>query len=157
MERRSDLSTLLNPGQTKSLIMTLSILEETLVEIEFAILHRPGRWITYEISDDELPDEIKTDIVARIAVIRERISRIMQEFNLPKRNKRTGAEIVGKLAFAWEILEGAKAKHLRGYGAIAEGLAEELDPRLDAVIVLVDDVRRIVSDSRRGRERDGNG
>ncbi len=142
---RSDRNGLLNPGQKKSLAMTLSVLEEMLNEIELTISRGPVRWITFEMNEDDLPAEAKREILQKVGIIREEIRGMMEEFALNKRTRRTGGDIIGKLSCVWEVLEGTKARHLGGYGTVAEGLAELLDPRLDSIIVLVDEIRNLVS------------
>jgi hypothetical protein len=148
-----DSTDLLNPNQRNSLATTLSVLEEMLYEIELNISYGPCRWVMYEMNDD-LPTPVKEEIVQRIALIRERIRAMMEEFALEKRSKRVSGDVKGKLSYAWEILEGAKARYLRGYGAVAEGLSEHLDPQLNAVIVLVDGILKLISRKERAPEGD---
>jgi hypothetical protein len=143
-EDQHDSTTLLNVNQRSGLAMTLSVLEEMLYEIELNISCCPCRWVMFEMNDD-VPTPIKREIVNKIALIRGRIGIIMEEFSLKKRIKSAGGDVMGKLSYAWQILEGTKARHLRGYGAVAEGLAERLDPQLNTIIVLVDEIRHLIS------------
>jgi hypothetical protein len=142
---RNNSARLLNPNQKKSLMMSLRVLEEMLNEIEFTISRGPVSWITYEMSGDGLPAPVKNEIIRKVSFIREEIRETMEEFALMKRARRATGDVIGKLSSAWEILEGAKAKHLSGYGTVAEGLTGRLDPRLDKIIALVDEIRNLVS------------
>jgi hypothetical protein len=109
----------------------------------------------FEMSDD-LPTQAKKEIVKQIAIIRGRVGTVMEEFALKKRIKSPRGEILGKLSYAWQILEGTKASHLRGYGSVAEGLAEHLDPQLNTIILLVDEMRNLISRKEYVPEEDPN-
>jgi|GEM_PF-624986 len=139
-----DSADLLNPNQRNSLASTLRVLEEILSETKLNISCSFCLDIMYEVNDD-LPAAVKEESLKRIMLIREKIRAIMEEFVLERRSKRTSQDIIGKLSYAWEILEGTKARYLRGYGAVAEGLAEHLDPQINAVILLVDEILKMIS------------
>lgn len=136
-------SKLLNPSQQGSLATTLSTLEEMLCEIERNLTLGGCKGILYEVQDD-VPVTIRGEILKRISLIREKIKVMAEEFELEKRSKGVSRDTMGKLVYGWEILEGAKARYLRGYGTVAEGLAEALDPQLKEIVVLVDEMRDLV-------------
>jgi len=153
-ERRHSVA-LLNASQKNSLSMTLSVLEEMLYEIEKNISCGAYCWIMHEMNDD-LPAPVKKEIVRKIAVIRERIKVMMEEFDLRKRKRKASGDIMGKLSYAWEMLEGTKARYLRGYGAVAEGLTERLDPQLNAIIALMNEIQKLISMKEVAAEEDRN-
>lgn len=146
---------LLNPSQRNSLAITMSVLEEMLNEIEQDISYGHYRWVMFEMNDD-LPVLVKEKILQRIALIREKIGVLKEEFSLEKRNKRASGDIMGKLSYAWEMLEGTKARYLRGYGAVAEGLTERLDPQLNAIIALTNEIQKLISMKEVAAEEDRN-
>ncbi len=141
-------SKLLNPSQQGSLATTLSTLEEMLCEIERNLTLGGCKGVLYEVLDD-VPAPMHKEILNRISLIRDRIKIMAEEFGLEKRTKGVSRDTMGKLVYGWEILEGAKARYLRGYGAVAEGLAEALDPQLKEIIVLVDEMRDLVIGEKR--------
>lgn len=136
-------SGLLNPYQRGGITTTLSTLEEMLCEIELTLTGGGCKGVLYEMRDD-LPAIVKEELLKRITLVRDRIEVMTKQFALEKRSKDASKNFMGKLAYGWEILEGAKARHLRGYGAVAEGLAEVLDPHLNDIIILVDEMRDIM-------------
>ena len=96
-----------------------------------------------------MPTPVKGELLKRISLVRERICVMKGEFDLEKRSKDASRDFMGKLVYGWEILEGAKARHLRGYGAVAEELANALDPHLNEIIILVDEMRDLVIGSKK--------
>lgn len=142
-DERPDSSRLLNPSQQGSLATTLSALEEMLCEIERNLTLGGCKGVLYEVRDD-VPVPIQGEVLKRIALIREKIKAMAERFDLEKKSKAVSRDTMGKLVYGWEILEGAKARYLRGYGAVAEGLAEALDPQLKEIVALVDEMRDLV-------------
>lgn len=114
-------------------------------EVERNMSYGGCRGILFEVSDD-LPKQTGDEILKRIAAIREKIVVAAGAFDLEKRCKEASRDTIGKVSYCWEILEGAKARHLRGYGEVAEGLAEVLDPQLDEIIALVDQIHQLAKE-----------
>jgi hypothetical protein len=139
---------LLNPDQRRSLAITLSVLEEMLYEIERTLSGGGYSGVLFELRDD-LPSQVKGEILKRISLVREKIGSMAEEFALEKRKNEASRDFMGKLAYAWEILEGTKARHQRGHGAVAEGLAETLDPQLDDILFLVNQMQNLVTGERK--------
>jgi hypothetical protein len=135
---------LLNPNQRRSLATTLSVLEEMLCEIERTLTGGGYKGFLFELQDD-VPSPVKDEILKRISLVRERIEVMAEQFTLEKRSDEASRDLMGKLAYGWEILEGAKARYQRGYGTVAEGLAEALDPQLDDILVFVNEMRDLVT------------
>lgn len=140
---RHDSRKLLNPLQQGRLTTTLSTLEEMLCEVERNLTLGGCKGILYEVRDD-IPEPVQRELVQRISLIRKRIAIIAEQFGLKKRSEDASRGIMGKLAYGWEILAGAKAGYLQGSGMVAEGLAAVLDPQLDGIIVLVNEMRDLV-------------
>ena len=140
---RQDSAQLLNPYQRNGLSTTLSILDEMLCEIEQTMIGSGHTGVLHKMQDD-VPTPVKKEIVNRISLIRDRIEVMKEQFALEESNHKASKNFLAKLAYGWEILEGAKARHLRRYGAVAQGLAEVLDPQLSDIIILVDEMRDLV-------------
>lgn len=143
-ENLSDSATLLKPRQRSGLATTLMTLEEMLCHIELTISGRCCKGALYEMRDD-VPPALKDELLKRITLARERIGVMAKLFDLEKRTKDASRDFLGKLVYGWEILEGTKARNLRGYGPVAEGLSEELDPHIKELIVIVDEMRDLLS------------
>lgn len=135
---------LLNSYQRRSLATTLSVLEEMLCEIERTLTGGGYKGILFELRDDISPS-VKEEILKRISLIKERAEALAEQFTLEKRVDEAGRDFMGKLSYGWEILEGAKAAHQQGYGTVAEGLGETLDPQIDGILFLVNEMRDLVT------------
>jgi hypothetical protein len=60
---------------------------------------------------------------------------------------KSSRQILSDLSYCWEILEGSKAKKLRGYGEVAEGLEEVLDPQINIIVDLITEMENILKRS----------
>jgi len=124
---------MLNEYQKRGLSITLSIVEESLRDIEHILNSGDDMGILYEVRDN-VPAAIKDKLLRKMALIKDRIKIVAAEFNLEKRYTEANRETFGKLVYCWKILEDAKAGKLRRYGAVKPGLEEALDPHLDMII-----------------------
>src|ERR1035438_344773 len=122
-DENSDNANLLNPNQRRGLTTALCVMEEMLCGIEQKLTGSPSRGVLYKLRDD-LPTQVKEELLKKIALFRERIETMTGEFALESRNKDISKGIRGNLAYGWEVLQGTKASHLKGYGAVAEGLSD---------------------------------
>ena len=142
-DEQTDSKKLLNPLQRERLTTTLGTLEEMLCEVERNLTLGGCKGILHEMRDD-IPEPIQEEFLQRISLIRERIAAMAEQFGLEKTSRDTSRDVMGKLAYGWEILTGAKAGHLRGGGMVAEGLAEVLDPQLGGIIALVNEMQNLI-------------
>lgn len=149
-DEQPDSTRLLNPNQRGSLAATLGVLEEMLLEIERTLTGGGYKGVLFQLRDD-MPLPVKGEILKRISLVRKRIEAMAGQFALRKRSKEVSRESMGKLAYGSEILDGAKARHQEGYGTVAEGLAETLDPQLDDILVLMNEMRDLVARERKER------
>jgi len=150
---RHDNAQLLNPYQRDCLSTTLSTLDEMLCEIEQSMTGNGHKRVLYEMQDD-VPTPIKKEIVKRISLIMDRIEVMKEQFALKKSNHKASKNFLAKLAYGWEILEGAKARHLQKYGVVSQGLAEVLDPRINDIIILVDEIQDLVIGKKKEQQGD---
>jgi len=112
-------------------------------EIETVINNDGYRGSLVEIDNDISP-QAKDEILKRIRLIREKIRQLSEQFAFEMKRIRSSSQILADLSYCWEILEGSKAKKLRGYGEVAEGLEELLDPQIDAIIGIITDMENIL-------------
>jgi hypothetical protein len=135
---------MLNEPQRRGLSATFRILEEMMHEIETMINSDvfEGNLI---VIDNDISPEAREEIVNRIRHVREKVSRLSKQFALEMKQTKSSRRILADLSYCWEILEGSKAKKLRGYGEVAEGLEELLDPQIDAIIGIITDMENLIN------------
>ena len=142
MDKKIEAS-ILNEPQRRGLSATFITLEEMMYEIETVINSGGYRGSLLEIDNDISP-QAKEEVLKRIRLIREKISRLSKQFSLEMKQMKSSRQIFADLSYCWEILEGSKAKKLRGYGEVAEGLKEILDPQINTIIDLITDMENLI-------------
>jgi hypothetical protein len=138
--------TILNEPQRRGLSATFRILEEMMHEIETMITNDRFKGNLIEIDNDVSPGA-REEIVKRIQLVREKVSSLSKQFALEMKQTKSSSQILADLSYCWEILEGSKAKKLRGYGEVAEGLEEVLDPQINTIIDLITEMENILKRS----------
>jgi hypothetical protein len=136
----------LNEPQRRGLSATFRMLEEMMHEIETVINSGGYRGSLLEIDNDISP-QAKEEVLKRIRLIREKISRLSKQFAFEMKQMKSSRQILADLSYCWEILEGSRAKKLRGYGEVAEGLKEILDPQINTIIDLITDMENLIKRS----------
>jgi hypothetical protein len=134
---------MLNEFQKRGLSITLRIVEESVEYIEQILKNCGTSWVLYE-SRDDIPREIRNEISKRIPLAKAEIEKIADKFCLEKQIGWASNAAYGKLPYCWEILENARAERLRRYGNISNGLGNELDPHLDAIIKILWEMEHIL-------------
>jgi len=138
--------TILNEPQRRGLSATFRILEEMMHEIETMITSDRFKGNLIEIDNDVSPGA-REEIVKRIKLVKEKVSRLSKQFAFEMKQAKLSSQILADLSYCWEILEGSKAKKLRGYGEVAEGLEEVLDPQINTIIDLITEMENILKRS----------
>jgi hypothetical protein len=136
-------SSMLNEPQRRGLSATFRTLEEMMYETETMINSDGYRGTLLEIKNDISPPA-REKILKRIRLVREKVSRLSKQFALDMKQMKSSRKILADLSYCWEILEGSKARRLRGYGEVAEGLEERLDPQIDAIIDLITETGNVI-------------
>ena len=126
------------------LSVSMQILEDTISDVGEII--RSANWekAMTETVDSFSPWE-KISILKRIEEIKELINYIAQNLDLEKRKEETKSRILGAMTIERVNLEGIKSKRLRGYGEVPDELREFLDPKVDKMMNLVDEICKIAS------------
>jgi hypothetical protein len=140
---------MMNEFQRRGVTAVLRIVEEHMLRIERMLDQEDHPGILYEWKND-LPDNAKHMLLARILNIREAIEQAAGRFALEKRERRASDDAFGKLPYCWQILEEAKAARLVRYGEVAEGLDRELDPLIAMILTLVLEMESILQRIRGG-------
>ena len=136
----------LNEYQRRGLSATFRTLEEMMHEIETMINGDGYKGSLLEIDNDSSP-QAREEILKRIRLIRGEISRLSKQFSLEMKQMKSSRQMLSNLSYCWEILEGSKAKKLRGYGEVAEGLEEVLDPQINTILDLITEMENILKRS----------
>ena len=134
---------MLNDYQKRGLSITLRIVEESVEYIEQILKNDGTSGVLFETRYD-IPREIRNEISKRIPLAKAEIEKIADKFHLEKQIRWASNSAYGKLPYCWEILENARAKRLKRYGDISNGLGKELDPHLDAIIKILLEMERIL-------------
>lgn len=136
----------LNEYQRRGLSATFRTLEEMMHEIETIINGDGYKGSLLEIDNDISP-QAREESLKRIGLIREKISHLSKQFSLEMKQMKSSRQMLSDLSYCWEILEGSKAKKLRGYGEVAEGLEEVLDPQINIIVELITEMENILKRS----------
>jgi hypothetical protein len=136
-------ASMLNEYQRRGLSATFRVLEEMMHEIETAMNSSAYKGSLLEI-DNDISLRIREEILKKIQLAREKVGRLSKHFSLETKQTKSSSKILADLSYCWEILEGSKAKKLRGYGKVAEGLEEVLDPQINSIIILINEMENLV-------------
>jgi hypothetical protein len=129
----------------------MQILEDTISEVGEIIKSTNQRKVMTETVNN-LSSWEKALILERIEEIKELINCIARELNLEKRVEETKSRILSAMTIQWVNLEEIKSERLRGYGEVPDGLREFLDPQVDKLMNLVDEICRIASSKNKNTE-----
>lgn len=124
---------MLKEAQKRKVSITLQHMEKSLLEIEQRLKSDDYVGILYE-SRNDVPLQIGEDLLKKIVFIKEKMRKVSERFALEKEIERQSSEIFGEVSILWVSLEEIKAKRLKAYGEVDEGLEELLDPDIDAMI-----------------------
>ena len=141
---------MLNKNQKRGLTIALRIIEETIRYIEQVFNNGDYNGILYNVKCS-MDEEVKGEISKRVLLVRNRIKALSKRFDLEKELRDPAKEIFGKMSSCWCILEDAKAKKLKRYGVIADGLEDVLDLHLNGIIDLILDMERLLLEKPGGK------
>ena len=135
---------MLNEFQKRALSSTLCTVEEMIQEIEFKLQQNVYRGILYEelIEDSSLMN--KKEIVRKISVLRDILEKLQKQFGLKKRIVEVKRQIIGNLYYCLQITEAAKAKKMKGYGAVADDLENHLDPQINQIHRVIREIIKVI-------------
>jgi hypothetical protein len=123
----------LNDSQRRGLSTALSVFEETLFEIEQVLQNKSYRGFLQDVVDD-IRSPVKDATGEYMLPIKNTLKHLADSLQLEKRSVNAGKQVIGKLFYCLELLDEVKAKRLRRYGGIADGLEDVLDPQINTLI-----------------------
>jgi len=139
-------ASMLNEPQRRGLSSTFRILEEMLLEIE-TMINSDGFEGNLMVIENDVSPQAREKILMIIELVREKLNSVSKQLALEIKQTKMSSQILADLSYCWEILEGSKAKKLRGYGEVAEGLEKVLDPQINIVIDLVTEMEKLIKRS----------
>lgn len=139
---------MLNKDQKRGLTIALRIAEENMQYVEQVFNNGDYNGILYDMKCS-IDEEVKGELFKKVSLIKDQIKALSKRFALEKELREPAKEIFGKLTSCWSILEEAKARKLKRYGAVAYKLEEVLDPHLNGIIDLMFDIERLLLETPR--------
>ena len=135
---------MLNEAQNRRVSVTLRSLEEDLHDMERLLEGGDYIGIIHEM-DNDIPARAKDALNRKISQVKYRIRALAERFDLERQQVSVSRQLFARLTYDWTTIEEIKTRHLRGYGTTAEGLKETLDPELDAIIGLIQEMERLLN------------
>lgn len=148
---RREPATLLSGPQRNSLSIALRLVEEGLREVMRLLDETPFEEEMHGMADDLSPDR-KRAIADEVCRASEVIRGLRACFALPREIHPKSSLIAGKTMHLWELVIEVRSRSLRGYGDVAPGLSESLDPSVERLGTIV---RRIDALARHGADPHG--
>jgi len=130
-------------AQKNSISSVLLILDETMDEIEELCISQDKKGILYDVVNN-LSEKEKGRVVEDINRIREIIREIAKDINIKKKRYETKRLISSRIASLWEMIYEIESNRLKGYGDVSKSLREYLDPAVDKIIHLLNDIEGVL-------------
>jgi hypothetical protein len=136
---------MLNLNQKRSLGITLGIMEDELRRLESLIRIGEQRNLFSKIVDD-LQVEEKPLLQAKIDRLMDNLLSLKDSFDLRHSQKELILSSIVKSMAVYLVveLEDALSERLKGYGPVAPGLKESLDPKLREMISILYEMNSMV-------------
>ena len=136
---------MLNLNQKRSLGITLGIMEDELRRLESLIRIGEQRNLFSKIVDD-LKVEEKPLLQAKIERLMDNLLSLKDSFDLRHSQKELILSSIVKSMAVYLVveLEDALSERLKGYGPVAPGLKESLDPKLREMISILYEMNSMV-------------
>jgi len=135
--------------------VSMQVLEDTIHEVEEIIIRDANLRKVMTETIDNLSSLERVLILRRIEEIKKLINQVAQKLSLDKQRDEIRSRILGVMTIQWVNLEEIKPKRLRGYGEVPDELSGFLDPQVDKMIKLVDEICRIASPKDKETKRQG--
>lgn len=122
-----------NEAQKRGIRITLSMLDETLCEVERWANGQEVRSVLYQ-EHNALSIRQREAILSEIVRLRTVIEELKETLGLEPTVQDVGSAILGKCAGLWEHIVELQTKYLVRYGEVPANLGEYLDPRTEQLI-----------------------
>jgi phosphoenolpyruvate carboxylase len=98
--------------------------------------------------DNDISFMAKKTLMEKIGEIKDTMHTLAARFDLEREQRSVSRQLFARLTYDWTTLEEIKTRHLKGYGSVAEGLKDTLDPELDSIIALIREMERLVQNNK---------
>jgi len=125
----------LSGPQRRSLFAAMKMMEKSMNELgDLTGLPRSSHSVNYI---DTLPETEVARINEIVRVIRARIKRMFEKYELNKEEIGMMQIINSKKSYLWSILEDSKSQRLKGIGGFPAGIKDEYDKEIEEFIELI--------------------
>ena len=122
-----------NEAQLRAIGVRLTLLDETICQIEQFVQGRHIKSVFITETNTLTPSQ-RNALAVEISAIRDMLRQLRADLHFVV-SPRDAADIVrGECNGQWEPITEMNSRYLRSYGAVAEGLAECLDPKADEIL-----------------------
>ena len=135
---------LLNEHQHRVLSTRLSLIERELHEAERLVKGDLIKGELFETTSDITQAESE-ELLKIIQAAREVIADLKSGLALTVKKQDVRAWLLGHFSIVWTILEDCHANKLQGFGEVSPALSQSLDPKIDALIRLVNSINQRVT------------
>lgn len=136
----------MNLDQKRHLATILGMVEKNLSQKEQLLRSGGEKGILYEIVDP-LREEQRQALLAQVAMLRDGIAQVKEQFGLAVERINLQRMIAGEFNILWVWLQEATTKKLRRYGAVDEDLQYRLDPLLEKMAGLIETVLQTLAET----------
>jgi len=131
MKEKRSISTTEN--HRRAIGTTLILLDELLSEFEQIARGRETRSVLYREKNSLTPEQ-RERLLSEITRMREVMLEIAETIGIEAKVEDLGRKVWGSSSAFWEVLVQTESKYLKGYGKVAQGLANYLDPQIEALV-----------------------
>lgn len=126
---------LLSPAQRNSLTIGLRIFETDLRQAKawMQVGAEPEQGVLYRRSLRLAPEQ-RAAMLEQIEAALQQIGRLAAQFELAAAEQDLAAVLAARMSVGWATLVDLQSARLGRYGPVSPGLAESLDPALDALL-----------------------
>lgn len=137
----------LNEHQQRRIEVSLGIIDRTLLEIERYYLSGDSpTGEMFEISSDLEADE-SLEVKRLIQRFRQRLKLMRKRFHLAPQRLNLRGLLRGDFSHFWSVLHDCRSSKLKGYGAVDPELKTTLDPAIDELLTIVQQLQDAISRS----------
>lgn len=133
---------MLSGAQRNALRITLRLTEETLCAV-MRLLEEPSFEETMHGMVNDLTQDRQQAIAEEVRQGREILRYLRDQFDLDIEIHEKSRLIAGHVITLWEMVMEAHTRYLRGYGRVAPGLPEALDPSIDRLAEIVTRIQKL--------------
>lgn len=122
----------------------LRTVEEMLHDLRLKILQPRRQGVLFEDYKEDILIKNKEEVFKRIALVEDIIKDLQQQFNLERRTIEVRRSLRGTLYYCLQTIEDARARRMKGYGRVTEGLDLLIDPKIDQIKYYIQEILQLL-------------